>query len=239
MLRNEIKYLLTYEDYVILSKRMAAILTMDKHTVSPEGYRITSLYMDDMYDTSYQEKLSGDTNRKKYRIRAYNYSPSVISLECKEKKQSKINKTSTRIDKDIFDRVLVNDFDPFFEKGDELSKTVFALNREKELKPSVVVDYVREAYLHPLSNTRITFDKELACGITTNDFFSPDYKSAYIFGKNEVILEVKFDEYLPEMIRRMLSIGYRPLAASKYTLCREYLKNNNIIINNTQVGGNK
>jgi hypothetical protein len=93
--------------------------------------------------------------------------------------------------------------------------------------------------LHPLSNTRITFDKELACGITTNDFFSPDYKSAYIFGRNEVILEVKFDEYLPEMIRRMLSVGYRPLAASKYTLCREYLKNNNIIINNTQVGGNK
>ena len=72
MLRNEIKYLLTYEDYIILSRRMAAILTLDKHTVSPEGYRITSLYMDDMYDTSYYEKLSGDTNRKKYRIRAYN-----------------------------------------------------------------------------------------------------------------------------------------------------------------------
>ena len=237
MLRNEIKYMLTYEDYVLLSRRMAAILTPDKHTVSPEGYRITSLYMDDMYDTSYYEKLSGDTNRKKYRIRAYNYDPSFVSLECKEKKQSKINKTSVRIDKSVFDRVLVNDFDPFFGREDELSRTVFSLNREKELKPSVVVDYVREAYTHPLSNTRITFDKELACGITTNDFFSRDYKSGFIFPHNEVILEVKFDEYLPTMIRQMLSIGYRPLAASKYMLCRDYLKNNNIIINNTQVGG--
>lgn len=237
MLRNEIKYLLKYEDYIILSRRISAILTLDKHTVSPDGYRITSLYMDDMYDTSYYEKLSGDTNRKKYRIRAYNYCPDVISLECKEKKQSKINKTSTRIDHDIFKKVLVNDFNPFSEREDLLSKTVFALNREKELKPSVVVDYVREAYVHPLSNTRITFDKELACGINTNDFFSPSYKSGYIFPKNEVILEVKFDEYLPAMISQMLSIGYRPLAASKFTLCRDYLKSNNIFINNTQVGG--
>lgn len=237
MLRNEIKYLLKYEDYIILSRRISAILTLDKHTVSPDGYRITSLYMDDMYDTSYYEKLSGDTNRKKYRIRAYNYCLDVISLECKEKKQSKINKTSTRIDHDIFKKVLVNDFNPFSEREDLLSKTVFALNREKELKPSVVVDYVREAYVHPLSNTRITFDKELACGINTNDFFSPSYKSGYIFPKNEVILEVKFDEYLPAMISQMLSIGYRPLAASKFTLCRDYLKSNNIFINNTQVGG--
>lgn len=237
MLRNEIKYLLTYEDYVVLSRRIAALLTLDKHTVSPEGYRITSLYLDDMYDTSYYEKLSGDTNRKKYRLRAYNYDPSVISLECKEKKQSKINKTSTRIDQNIFDSILVNDFDPLYNRSDALSKEVFALNREKELKPSVVVDYVREAYTHPLSNTRITFDKELACGINTNDFFDKAYKCGYIFPKNEVILEVKFDEYLPTMIRQMLSIGYKPLAASKYMLCRDYLKNNCIIINNTQAGG--
>ena len=237
MLRNEIKYLLTYEDYVMLSRRMAAILTLDKHTVSPDGYRITSLYMDDMYDTSYYEKLSGDTNRKKYRMRAYNYDPSVISLECKEKKQSRINKTRTEIDQEIFNGIRVNDFGGLFGREDELSKSVFVLNREKGLKTSVVVDYVREAYTHPLSNTRITFDKELACGIGTTDFFSKEYKSGYIFPRNEVILEVKFDKYLPEMIRLMLSVGYRPLAASKYTLCRDYLKNNNIIINNTQVGG--
>ncbi len=237
LLRNEIKYLLTYEDYVLLSRRMEAILTLDKHTVSPDGYRITSLYMDDMYDTSYYKKISGDTNRKKYRIRAYNYNSSLLFLECKEKKQSKINKTSTRIDYDIFKKVLVNDFEPFFERTDEISKAVFALNREKELKASVVVDYIREAYVHPLSNTRITFDKELACGINTNNFFDTDYKSGYIFPHNEVILEVKFDEYLPTIIRQMLSIGYRPLAVSKYVLCRDYLKNNNIIINNTQGGG--
>ncbi|MBQ6701346.1 MAG: polyphosphate polymerase domain-containing protein [Clostridia bacterium] len=239
MLRNEIKYLLTYEDYVILSRRMAAILTLDKHTVSPDGYRITSLYLDDKNDTSYYEKLSGDTNRKKYRIRAYNYNSSVISLECKEKKQSKINKTSIRIDHNTFNKILVNDFRPLSDINNDLARTVFALNREKQLKPSVVVDYVREAYTHPLSNTRITFDKELACGINTNDFFDEDYKSGYIFPHNEVILEVKFDEYLPTMIRQMLSIGYRPLAASKYMLCRDYLKSHSIIINNTQVGGQK
>ena len=135
--------------------------------------------------------------------------------------------------------MLVNDFGPLSDINNDLARTVFALNREKQLKPSVVVDYVREAYTHPLSNTRITFDKELACGINTNDCFDEDYKSGYIFPHNEVILEVKFDEYLPTMIRQMLSIGYRPLAASKYMLCRDYLKSHSIIINNTQVGGQK
>ncbi len=226
MLRNEIKYLLNYEDYLVLSKRIAAVLPSDKHTVSPEGYRITSLYLDDNKDTSYYEKLSGDANRKKYRIRAYNYDPSFIALECKEKKLNKINKTSFRIDKEIFDSMKSNDFSPLAEKENDLCKRVFLLNRDKGLSPVVTVDYVREAYLHPLSNTRITFDKELSCGITTNDFFSKEYKNGYVFGRNEVILEVKFDNFLPEYIRQLLSIGYTPMAASKYMLCRDYLKNN-------------
>lgn len=230
MLRNEIKYLLKYEDYVILSRRIASVLTMDKHTKSPDGYRITSLYLDDLKDTSYYEKLSGDTNRKKYRLRAYNYDPSFIALECKAKKLNKIEKTSVRIDKPTFDMINKSDFSCLSDKENELAKRVFILNRDKGLSPVVTVDYVREAYLHPLSNTRITFDKELSCGITTNDFFSDNYKNGFVFDKNEVILEVKFDRYLPSFIRQLLSIGYTPMAASKYMLCRDYLKRNSILI---------
>ena len=230
LLRNEIKYLLSYKDYVLLSRRIASVLTPDKHSVSEEGYRITSLYLDDMYNSSYYEKLSGDSNRKKYRLRAYNYDPSIISLECKEKKQSKIQKTSHRINKDVFDSVKEGVFDPLNDYDNELFRNVFLLNREKKLGPCVTVDYVREAYVHPLSNTRITFDKELAVGINKNDFFSEEYRSAFVFPNKEVILEVKFDEYLPKMISQMLSIGYMPMAASKFVLCLEYLKKNSIII---------
>ncbi len=237
MLRNEIKYLITYEDYILLSRRMAAYLTLDSHSQTSEGYRITSLYLDDMHNTSYYEKLSGDTKRKKYRLRSYNYDNSFISLECKEKKENKIDKTSIRVDESVYRDILNCNFDSLKGIDAPLAKEVFALNREKGLKPVVAVDYVREAYTHPLSNTRITFDKELSCGIITNDLFSPEYKSAYIFDKNQVILEVKFDKYLPKVIAQLLAVGYRPLAASKYVLCREHLMNNNIIIKNTVLGG--
>ena len=230
MLRNEIKYLLNYEDYVLLSRRLFYMLEKDSHSVCDEGYRITSLYLDDINQTSYYEKLSGDTNRKKYRLRAYNLDSSFISLECKEKKQNKIDKTSVRIDKNIFDGIVKNDYELLYEKKDGLSKSVIALNREKLLSPVAVVDYVREAYTHPLSNTRITFDKELSVGINTFDFFERDYQKANVFDKNQVILEVKYDDYLPTFISQLLSIGYKPMAQSKFLLCYEYLKNKNIII---------
>ena len=59
MLRNEIKYLLTYEEYLILSARIRAVLPMDKHASDPGGYKISSLYLDDRYNSSYYEKMAG------------------------------------------------------------------------------------------------------------------------------------------------------------------------------------
>ena len=88
MLRNEIKYLLTYEEYLILSARIRAVLPMDKHAKDPSGYMISSLYLDDQYNSSYYEKAAGTADRRKYRLRAYNFDDSFITLECKEKQRN-------------------------------------------------------------------------------------------------------------------------------------------------------
>ena len=88
MLRNEIKYLLTYEEYLILSARIRAVLPMDKHAKDPSGYMISSLYLDDQYNSSYYEKAAGTADRRKYRLRAYNFDDSFITLECKEKQKN-------------------------------------------------------------------------------------------------------------------------------------------------------
>ena len=223
MLRNEIKYLLTYEEYLILSARIRAVLPMDKHAKDPSGYMISSLYLDDQYNSSYYEKAAGTANRRKYRLRAYNFDDSFITLECKEKHKNKIQKESVRIDRAIYNSVARGDFEALATREEPLARQIYSLHRERGLAPRVIVNYRREAYMHPLSHTRITFDCELNAGVNTSDLFSPDLATRFIFPKNEVILEVKYDEYLPAYIGNLLAFRHVPVAASKFTLCCDAL----------------
>ncbi len=223
MLRNEIKYLLTYEEYLILSARIRAVLPMDKHASAPGGYKIGSLYLDDRYNSSYYEKIAGTANRSKYRVRAYNADDSFIMLECKEKRKNMIQKESIRIDRATCDGIARGDFSALANREEPLAKRVYALHKERGLAPRVIVNYRREAFLHPLSNTRITFDCELNACINTGDLFAADPVTKFIYPRNEVILEVKYDEYLPAYIGSLLSFRHSPVAASKFTLCCDAL----------------
>ena len=228
MLRNEIKYLLSYEEYLILSARIRAALPMDKHAAGPGGYLISSLYLDDRYDSSYYEKMAGTANRSKYRLRAYNFDDSFITLECKKKHKNMIEKESVRIDRAVYDSVARGDFALLADRKEPLAQRIYSLHRERGLAPRVIVNYRREAYLHPLSNTRITFDCELNAGVNTSDLFSPELATRFIYPHNEVILEVKYDEYLPAYISSLLSFRHTPVAASKFTLCCDALSDAHI-----------
>jgi hypothetical protein len=219
LLRNEIKYLLTYEEYLILSARIRAVLPMDKHASAPSGYKIGSLYLDDRYNSSYYEKIAGTANRSKYRVRAYNADDSFIMLECKETRKNMIQKESIRIDRATCDGIARGDFSLLADREEPMAREIYTLHREKGLMPRVIVTYRREAYCHPLSNTRITFDCELRATVNSYDLFDPDQVTRFIYPRNEVILEVKYDEYLPAHIGSLLSFRHCPVAASKFTLC--------------------
>ena len=228
-MRNEKKIVLTQEQYRILSHRMRAILAPDPHCTDPEGYFISSLYLDDVYDTAYTEKMSGAPSRKKYRIRIYNGDLSHITLECKEKKLDRIEKTGERLTLDTYQAFLAGDPSPLFDAGTPLCREVYTLCRERALAPRVAVTYRREAYLHPLSNTRITFDKELRAGFTHQAMLAQGQDDFPVFPIGEypypeaVILEIKYDEMIASHIVHALQTGGVLQAASKYCLCRDML----------------
>ena len=228
-MRNEKKIVLTKEQYLILSARMRAMLSPDPHCTDPEGYFISSLYFDDAYDTAYQEKIAGTPSRKKYRIRIYNGDLSRISLECKEKKLDRIEKTSERLTLDAYQALLAGDPTGLWNLGTPLCRHVYTLCRERALAPRVAVTYRREAYLHPLSNTRITFDKELRAGFTHNAMLTQGRDDFPIFPTSEypypeaVILEIKYDQMIAAHITHALQTGGITQAASKYCLCRDML----------------
>lgn len=223
-LRHEIKLLLTQADYLLMRSRLQSVLHQDEYTTESGDYFIRSLYLDDVMKTAYYEKLSGIADRKKYRVRIYNYSPKAIKLECKEKRGDRIKKQSASIDLSTARGIIKGDFSGLYQKDDGLSKEVLSKALGRGLAPSVVVDYDREAYVHPVGNVRLTFDKALHAGMSSADIFDKELVTVPIFPDGSVIFEVKYDELIPKHIAKIVSSAHgQRLALSKFCLCRNKL----------------
>ena len=229
-LRHEIKLLLPYAEYLRLSHIFRRILNYDEFAGADGEYFIRSMYLDDVYETAYTTKISGVDNRKKYRIRCYNYNDDVIKFECKNKYKDRINKVSFKIDHNEYFKYMNDDYDFLSLKTHPLAKEIYGLALSTTLKPSVIVDYNREAYVHPLSNTRLTFDKHLRAAFGTYDIFDQSLETIPVFENNSVIFEIKYDNYIPSFIMDIIaSARGTKMSLSKFCMCRQLIIKNNII----------
>lgn len=220
--RQEIKQLLSPAQTLLLQQRISAILSADSHSGSDGSYQIRSIYFDTWDDAFYAEKEAGISEREKIRIRYYNYVTSVIKLERKEKKENLIYKESLSISKETAEAMCRGDFDSLLQYHHPLADYIYSLAQTKGLHSTVVVDYVRKAYLYPVGNVRITFDTALKAGRPD----IPLWQEGNVFDvlEGNTILEIKFNQFLPEHIRQLLdSVTGERIALSKYTLCRQNL----------------
>lgn len=221
-LRHELKYIINEGTYRVLMGRLAPLMQTDPH--APDGgYRVTSVYFDDIYCSAYQQKLNGIETRRKFRIRAYDLDPSLINLESKHKDDSYVSKLSKRLTEEQY-RSLLNGDSSFMEGSDSEEDAFGEYYRSDliaRLRPTVIVDYRREALVYPFGNVRITFDRELSACFNTMDMFSPQAQYTRIFDK-EIILEVKFDKYIPESIQAALHGLKAPQeSVSKFIFCTD------------------
>ncbi|MBR5712902.1 MAG: polyphosphate polymerase domain-containing protein [Lachnospiraceae bacterium] len=228
--RHEIKTVLTYPQYIELRARISGILTPDPNMPGPEGYRIQSVYFDTLLHDSYHEKDSGVQHRNKYRIRAYNGSDSFIVLENKEKIDDRICKSSAVITRADYDAILAGDFSPLLAYDDPLCREVYGLHKTAGLSPAVIIEYQRQAYIHPLSMVRVTFDSLVSAGINTLDMFDGKLVTRPLFDKREVILEVKYGDFYPMHLKQLLQNNGIKLAVSKFVLGCDYLRDNYIVL---------
>jgi hypothetical protein len=218
-MRHEVKYILTPMQYVLLQNRLKWVLQPDEHAAETGTYFIRSIYFDSPDRLALKEKQNGVNRRKKYRIRFYNGNAEHCRLECKEKTGTRIQKISESLTKAEAEDLLAGRGSVCGEEGTLLQRMQMHIASEG-FEPIVTVDYVREAYVLPLSELRITFDKEVAWGPVKDCLIHERYLSN-IFG-DHVILEVKYNEYLPEHISAILaSVGPVQTAASKYVACVE------------------
>lgn len=188
-------------------------------------YRVTSLYFDDLYNSAYLDKANGMLTRRKFRVRSYNLSPDHITLEAKHKDNEFVSKLTNRLTVEQYRALLTGDIG--FMSGRDGENSAFGefyrSDRLVRLKPRVIVDYRREALIYPFGNVRITFDKRLSTCYNTLDMFDKSAFFSPIYSK-EIILEVKFDEYIPECIQSTLhGIKSAQQSVSKYILCCDRL----------------
>lgn len=209
---------------LILKQRLARAMNVDKNSVNLDNtYFIRSLYFDDINSTAYYEKIDGVLYRKKYRIRIYNNDSSFIRLERKWKHNNMTSKDQLKISKENCINLLTNQFDNIDKEllNNSLMKEFITDIKVFGLKPSVIVDYKRLAYTYHISEVRITFDERIKSGLYNCNLFNMNRITYDVIDNNEVVLEVKFNEVLPEHISIILqTIPMYRQAVSKFALCR-------------------
>lgn len=223
--RHELKYYLTASQYQVLARIIRVLLNKDEHTDENAEYHIRSLYFDSIFDDALNDKISGTSRRDKYRIRIYNYSDSLIRMECKSKYGNYISKRQALISRDLCEQLMTGDPTGLENTSSGLLREVFREMRLSLLRPVVIVDYMREAYMHPVEDIRITFDKQLRTGLFSHDLFDPHLPTVPPIAADQVILEVKYNQVLPQYLSQVLSLaaGWSQRSAiSKYTLCRRF-----------------
>ncbi len=223
-IRHELKYYISQGEYLVLRDRLKPLMPLDPFAdPDTRSYDIRSLYFDDIYNTAMWEKMDGIKNRKKWRIRLYNYKSDNIKLEKKAKYDMYTAKESAKITKYQVEDIISGRYEFLLSQGNPLFEEMYGDIVVNRLKPIVVVDYIREAYIYPAGNVRVTFDKYLHSGNFNTDIFRSTMMPVPILDPGTLILEIKYDATLPMHIRDILNTttGLRS-AISKYAQCRRF-----------------
>ena len=216
--RHEIKHEINVMDMLILRQRLSAVMKRDPHVVGG-NYEIRSLYFDNADDKALREKIDGVSLREKYRIRLYNRDSSVIHLERKFKYGGLGYKDSADLTEEQARRIVNGDVEWMASSGNEVLIGFYFRLRSEGLKPRVIVDYTREPFIYGPGNVRITMDYNIRTGLRCVDFLNPDCVTVPA-KEAPIILEVKWDNYLPEIIRDTVQLGDRHSCAfSKFAAC--------------------
>lgn len=221
MYRVEDKFLVSERELFLLQSRLKIVLNTDTHAA--DGYTITSVYFDDLFDSHLQDTIDGNRMREKYRIRIYDGSFDVIKLEVKYKKNNRVKKQSARITYEQMCELLngecIEDDTPSLDNPVTLFNIAI---KERGLRPKVIVEYDRTAYVFDPGNVRITLDRNLRASSQIEVFEKGEELSFEYPHDLDRVLEVKYDEFLPEFIAGILELGnMNQTSYSKYRLCRE------------------
>lgn len=219
--RHEWKHEISYMDMLSLRSRLSVVMQQDSHAVNGR-YKVRSLYFDDFRDKALLEKIDGVNRREKFRVRYYNDDLSFILLEKKSKVNGLCRKEQSSITLEEARLIANKDIENLSKIEKPLVKELCYKMRVEGLEPKTIVDYMREPFVYAPGNVRVTLDYDIRTGLTGTDFLVSDCVMVPA-GNAPIILEVKWDEFLPAVVRDVVQVpGTHTSAFSKYAACRIY-----------------
>lgn len=223
--RHELKYEITDAQLHLLKNRIRNLIPSDPHVGASGAYTIRSLYFDDYDNRCMRENEDGTDPREKFRIRIYNASSQKITLECKRKERGKTHKTSCPLTVEQTRLLMEGKVIPDLNSQPPLLRKLTLLMMTRRMHPVVIVEYERIPYIYKNGNVRITMDTNICSSSAVEAFLDPVIPKRPVLSVGQQLLEVKYDEYLPDFIYRNLQLhSLRQTAFSKYYICRKYTR---------------
>lgn len=217
--RHELKHFINYADYLQLHSKLPLVAKQDENATENNCYRVRSLYFDNYSDKNLCEKIDGLDEREKFRLRFYKGDKSFIRLEKKSKRRGLCFKENTVVSAAECSEIIRGNYSVLKENGASLALELYTKIHYQQLRPKSIVDYNREAYVYAPGNVRITIDSDIRGSTNISEFLSPAIIAPPL--PQTIILEVKYDAFLPEMIRNITSLQSRQAGAfSKYAAVR-------------------
>ena len=219
--RHEVKHEISFADAAAVRARLRAVCKPDGNAKDGR-YFIRSLYFDTPDDRALREKLDGVRDREKFRIRLYNNDSSFVRLEKKVPRGSLGYKLSERLSIDEAQTLADGKCEWAKEDSRPLLRELYAKSKLTGLGAKTVVDYTREAYVFSAGNVRVTLDYNIRTGLFGKELIGGDMPTLPV-PDSPIIMEVKWDNFLPSVIRDIVQLdGRRAGAFSKYAACRQY-----------------
>ena len=223
--RHELKYMVGVGELTLIQNRINHLIPLDSHVGETGAYSIRSLYFDDYQNSCFYENENGTDPREKFRIRIYNHSTDRITLECKRKERGKTLKTSCPLTLEQTKQLMEGKYLPDIANQPEVLRKLTLRMMMKRMRPVVIVEYDRVPYVYRNGNVRITLDMNVSSSSRVECFLDEQIPKRPIMPVGQHLLEVKFDEYLPDFIHHNLNLhSLTQTAYSKYYLCRKYTR---------------
>lgn len=223
--RHELKYQISDAQVAMLKNRITHLIPSDSHAGPDGSYTIRSLYFDDYENRCFRENEDGTDPREKFRIRIYNASTDRITLECKRKERGKTHKTACPLTEEQTRLLMEGKVLPDIGSQPPLLRKLSLLMMTRRMRPVVIVEYDRIPYVYKNGNVRITLDTNIRSSSAVETFLERQIPNRPVMSAGQQLLEVKYDEYLPDFIYRALQLhSLRQTAFSKYYICRKYTK---------------
>ena len=223
--RHELKYYISNIEYLALVNRLEHILKPDRYSIPKVGYFIRSLYFDSYDDECLYDKQSGNMFRAKYRMRIYDTKTDVVKFEIKNKANNQIFKETAIITKESAIKIINGNYSELLKYNNPILNKIYIKFTNKQYRPKVIIDYMRDAFVFDFFNLRITFDKNLHSNSTDFDIFSNNLHTIPVILEGKQIMEIKYENILPEYIQRTMQLdACERMAISKYALGRRFFK---------------